>query len=110
MALNGKRILVTGASGFVGSHLASELRRRGAKVITIDNRDEHPVDIRYWQSVSAFGDTSGKVDLVYHLAALMFVPYSFENPRETYEVNVLGTLNILELCRLHKVDKLVFAS
>ena len=40
----------------------------------------------------------------------MFVPYSFENPRETYEVNVLGTLNILELCRLYNIGNIVFAS
>jgi UDP-glucose 4-epimerase len=110
MALKGKRTLVTGASGFIGSHLVAELRRRGADVIAIDNRDEHPVDIRDWQAVSASGKTWGKIDSVYHLAALMFVPYSFENPRETYEVNVLGTLNILELCRLCNVERLVFAS
>jgi UDP-glucose 4-epimerase len=110
VALKGKRILVTGASGFVGSRLASELSRRGAEVIPIDNRDKHSVDIRDWRNVSTLGSKLGKVDLLYHLAALMFVPYSFENPREIYEVNVLGTLNILELCRFHNVEKLIFAS
>lgn len=110
MALKGKRILVTGASGFVGSRLASELSRRGAEVIPVDHKDKHPVDIRDWRNVSTLGSKLGKVDLLYHLAALMFVPYSFENPREIYEVNVLGTLNILELCRLHNVEKLIFAS
>jgi len=44
------------------------------------------------------------------LLPLMFVPYSFQEPREMYEVNVLGTLNILELCRLHVIPRIVFAS
>jgi len=110
MGLKGKRILVTGASGFIGSHLADELRRQGAEVLTLDTRDEKPIDICDWQGVRAFASMPDKIDLVYHLAALMFVPYSFENPREIYEVNVLGTLNILELCRLYHVEKIVFAS
>lgn len=110
MRLEGKRILITGASGFVGRHLAEELRREGAEVVTLDAREEYSVDVRDWQGVRAFGSKLGKLDLVYHLAALMFVPYSFENPRETYEVNVLGTLNILELCRLYNIGNIVFAS
>jgi len=110
MGLEGKRILVTGASGFIGSHLADELRRRGADVLTLDTRDEIPIDVRDWREVRDFANRSGKLEVVYHLAALMFVPYSFENPREIYEVNVLGTLNILELCRLYNVEKIVFSS
>jgi len=110
MALKGKRVLLTGAGGFVGSHLAEELRRQGAEVLDIDVRGNNPIDLRDWQRLREFGSKLGKVDLVFHLAALMFVPYAFENPREVYEVNVLGTLNLLELCRLQKVDKIVFAS
>ena len=110
MGLKGKRILVTGDSGFVGSHLAAELRRQEAEVLTLTERDGCLTDIREWPKVRDLGGKWGRVDLVYHLAALMFVPYSFENPRETYEVNVLGTLNILELCRLCGVEKVVFAS
>jgi len=110
MRLEGKRILITGASGFVGRHLAEELGRDGAEVVTLDAREKYSVDVRDWQGVRAFESKLGKLDLVYHLAALMFVPYSFESPRETYEVNVLGTLNVLELCRAHNVEKVVFAS
>jgi nucleoside-diphosphate-sugar epimerase len=110
MALKGKRVLLTGAGGFVGSHLAEELRRQGAEVLDIDVRGNNPIDLRDWQRLREFGSKLGKVDLVFHLAALMFVPYAFENPREVYEVNVLGTLNLLELCRLQKVDRIVFAS
>lgn len=110
MKLDGKRILITGASGFVGRHLAEELGRQGAEVVTLDSREEYSIDVRDWQGVRAFGSKLGKFDLVYHLAALMFVPHSFESPREVYEVNVLGTLNVLELCRLHGIEKVVFAS
>jgi len=110
MGLKGKSILVTGASGFVGKHLVEELRSRGAEVFALDSRGPAPIDIRDWQAVKRFGSKLGRLDLVYHLAALVFVPHSFENPRETYEVNVLGTLNMLELCRLQGVPKLVFAS
>ena len=110
MALEGTRILITGASGFVGNHLVGALRMQGAEVLTLDTRDENPIDIRDWQGMRAFASISRKINVVYHLAALMFVPYSFENPREVYEVNVLGTLNTLELCRLYHVEKIVFAS
>jgi nucleoside-diphosphate-sugar epimerase len=110
MALKGKRVLLTGASGFVGSHLAGELRRQGAQVYPIDVRGDNPVDLRDWQRLKEFSNKVGKVDLVYHLAALMFVPYSFQNPRDIYDVNVHGTLNMLELCRLQNVERFVFAS
>ena len=110
MGLNGKRILLTGASGFVGSHLSRELRRQGAEVLAIADKRASRIDIRDWQGIRAFGGQLGRIDLTYHLAALMFVPYSFDNPRETYEVNLLGTLNILELCRLYGIPKIIFAS
>jgi UDP-glucose 4-epimerase len=105
-----KRILVTGASGFIGSYLVNELRRRKAEVFELDVRNEKPVDLLDWEQTREFGGKLGKVDLVFHLAALMFVPYSFENPGEIYKVNLLGTLNVLELCRLYDIKKVVFAS
>jgi len=94
----------------VGSHLCTELLRQGAEVLALDIKGDNAIDIRDWQQVKDLGGRLGKVDLVFHLAALMFVPYSFQNPRDTYEVNTLGTLNILELCRVANIDKLVFAS
>jgi nucleoside-diphosphate-sugar epimerase len=110
MGLRGKRILLTGASGFVGRHLSVELRRQGAEVITLAAESHEPIDVRDWPSIRDFGTRLDRIDLAYHLAGLMFVPYSFDNPREVYDVNVLGTLNILELCRLYDIPKLVFAS
>ncbi len=106
MELKGKRILVTGSSGFVGGNLVKELERQGVKVLTLTNGDGHRIDIRDWQRVREIRN----LDIIYHLAAITYVPFSFESPREFYEVNVLGTLNILELGRLHKLEKIVFAS
>ena len=110
MGLKGKRVLVTGASGFVGKPLCEVLRKQGAEVFALDVQGNDPIDLRDWQRLRDFGNKLGKLDLAYHLAALMFVPYSFENPREVYDVNILGTLNILELCRLSGAKKIVFAS
>ena len=101
-----KRILVTGGSGFVGSHLVEELKRHNVEVITLTDQKGRRIDVSDWQKIKEITD----IDRVYHLAAKTYVPFSFENPRETYEVNVLGTLNILELCRLRDVEKIVFVS
>lgn len=110
MDLNGKRILLTGAEGFVGRHLADALRKRNATVLPLSDERGNFVDVRHWDSVEAAASRLVPVDMVYHLAALMFVPLSFEHPREIYDVNVLGTLNVLELCRIRRVSKFIFAS
>lgn len=106
MNTNGKRILVTGSGGFVGRNLVEELKKHDVEVITLTDHNGNRIDVRDWQKVKKICD----IDMVYHLAAQTYVPFSFENPRETYEVNVLGTLNILELCRLRDVEKIVFVS
>jgi len=99
-----QRFLVTGNDGFVGKHLVNELKAKGAEVIGIDIQSG--IDIRNWNRLKNIED----VDIVYHLAAIMYVPFSWKNPHVLFEVNVLGTLNILEYCRLHSVKKIVFAS
>ena len=110
MKLNRKRILVTGSRGFVGKNLVEELKRRGADVLTLTDHDGRRIDIRDQQRVEGIINEIRNIDIVYHLAAITSVPFSFENPRETYDVNVLGTLNILELCRSCSAEKMVFAS
>ena len=110
MKLNGKRILVTGSSGFVGKNLIEELKRQDADVLTLTEHDGRRIDIRDQQRVMRIINEIRNIDIVYHLAAITSVPFSFENPGETYDVNVLGTLNILELCRSCNADKIVFAS
>ena len=108
--MKGKSILVTGASGFIGSHLSVELKKQGADVLLLTDQDGKNIELRDWRKLKNYVGELGKVDLVYHLAAQLFVPYSFENPRDVYEVNVLGTLNVLELCRLYNIQKIVFPS
>ncbi|GAB4315452.1 MAG: NAD-dependent 4,6-dehydratase LegB [Methanobacteriaceae archaeon] len=104
MKLKGKRILVTGHDGFIGSYLVPELEKNN-EVLTLE-REEGFIDVRDWRKLESIGE----VDVIYHLAAVTFVPYSFDHPRETYEVNVAGTINILELARLRSVEKIVTMS
>lgn len=103
MSLAGKRVLVTGSSGFVGKYLCEKLRNEKAVVITFDRTDG---DITNWNDVNKIPDA----DIVFHLAAITFVPFSFENPRVTYEVNITGTLNMLEFCRMRDVNRMIFTS
>ncbi len=110
MKLNEKRILVTGSSGFVGKNLVEELKRQGAEVLTLADHDGRRIDICDQKRVIQIINEIRNIDIVYHLAAISSVPFSIGNPRETYDVNVLGTLNMLELCRSCNADKIVFAS
>jgi nucleoside-diphosphate-sugar epimerase len=92
-------ILVTGADGFIGSHLCLSLNRLDFHVIQhqLSNGDLSDPD-----SLSYLGTT--KIDHIIHLAALNFVPESWTNTFVFFKANVLGTLNILELCKLKKAS------
>lgn len=109
------KILILGSAGFIGGHLYTKLASLGHEVIGIDNFF-HPSnnpnnvntlneDIRSPKIEALIAE----VDIVYHLAAQIHVDYSIEKPVETFDINVNGTINVLEACRKHK-KKLVFAS
>lgn len=111
-----QRILVTGAAGFLGSHLYEKLKKDGHEVIGIDNwfhacknpivKEVKYADIRYSRQMD---ELIKWCDTVLHLAAQIHVDRSIDNPQETIDINVTGTLNILEAVR--KYDKqMVFAS
>jgi GDP-4-dehydro-6-deoxy-D-mannose reductase len=84
-------VLITGASGFVGEHLKKYLSSQAMKVIELPDS----IDIRNKDNVTKFC-SNYSFDFIIHLAAQSFVPNSISNPRETYDINFIGTLNLLE--------------
>src|SRR3989344_5290135 len=122
------KVLVTGGAGFIGSHVARKLLERGDSVVIVDNfNDYYDVNLkkkRLEQLKGNFkflkGDISDleflkkvfneKFDAVVHLAAQAGVRYSIENPHVYVKSNLAGFVNVLEMCREFKVDKVVFAS
>jgi len=125
--LAGRRVLVTGADGFIGSHLAEALVRAGARVramvqynamdargwlddVPAPVRDElevFPADLRDGPRVREA--VRGR-ELVFHLAALVGIPYSYHAPASYVQVNVQGTLNLLDAARDLDVARLVHTS
>jgi UDP-glucose 4-epimerase len=97
------RIAITGSSGFVGSHLTKKLKELGTDTICLDIKNG--TDITDWEEVR----TMEQFDTLVHLAAKSYVPDSYKYPRDFYCLNITGTLNALELCRIHK-SKMVFIS
>ncbi len=98
------KILITGGKGFLGKRLASFLINKGYKIITFDIVDTE--DITKPQQIER---SIKNCDIVIHLAAVADLNYAREHPKETMDVNILGTINVLEGCRKHKKD-LIFAS
>lgn len=122
-----KTILVTGAAGFIGSHLAEELVRQGAKVKAMIHYDSRPqrsnlelVDPALVQEMNILaGDVADPhfmyravegCDAVFHLAALIGIPFSYVAPSAYVQTNIVGTVNILEACRLHNTPRMVHTS
>jgi dTDP-glucose 4,6-dehydratase len=125
--LESKQVLVTGADGFIGSHLAERLVREGACVralVCYNAFDSHgwldacgpherraleivPGDVR---DAERLGQIVRGCEVVFHLAALVGIPYSYAAPRSYYDTNVLGTLHVLEAVRAHGVARLVHTS
>ena len=120
MNLNGALVLVTGATGFVGPYLVQALTEKGArvKILTL-SKAEMPSNLHADHLDIVTGDitrseildevTEG-VDFVFHLAAISNVNYAIRNPVETYDVNVRGTLNLLEEVRKNSVQKFIYVS
>lgn len=127
MNLEGKRILVTGADGFIGSHLVEALVRRGLDVRAfvlynsfgsrgwLDRADADVVD-RLDVFMGDVRDPNGVrtamagCDVVLHLAALIAIPYSYHSPDSYVDTNVKGTLNVLQAARDLGVQKVVQTS
>lgn len=119
--LNNKTVLITGGTGFIGSHLSRELVKRGYKVIVLGKgcfqKAKFPGKIKFYKAdvCSKNLDKIFKKEyplIVYHLAA--YLPKSnIEKPAynvKNIKTNVLGTLNVLEACRKYGVKKIIFSS
>lgn len=134
-----KNVLVTGGAGFIGSHLCEKLLLEGNKVIIIDNfnnfynpkikrnnikeikntmiKDDIKIDklelregdFRDIDFLNEIFDNN-HIDIMVHLAAMAGVRTSIENPQIYYDVNITGTLNLLEQCRRKNIKQFVFAS
>jgi UDP-glucose 4-epimerase len=118
------RILITGGAGFIGSHLCDKYTHEGHTVLCLDNfmsgdltNVRHLLDYRNFKLMK--GDVRDfdllekimrDVDVVFHLAAQIHVDRSYVEPRLTYDVNVMGTQNVLEAARLHDAKKIIHAS
>jgi UDP-glucose 4-epimerase len=112
--------LVTGGAGFIGSHVVDILVQTGINVIVVDNlscgrrenirpnTEFHQLDIRSAALSRIFANS--EIDWVFHLAAQTDVRKSIGVPRSDAEVNIIGTLNILENCRQYRVKEVIFAS
>lgn len=119
MQWTGAHCLVTGGAGFIGSHLVDALKAAGARVRVLDN-----FSTGKWENLPAGveiveGDVRDRdaveramrgITHVFHLAAIASVAASIEDPLTTDEVNVRGTLHVLEAARAAKVRRVVFAS
>jgi dTDP-glucose 4,6-dehydratase len=120
-------VLVTGAGGFIGSHLAERLAAEGARVrafVRYNSRgeigflDQAPAALRQrieivagdLRDAEAVSSAMADCTMVFHLGALIAIPYSYVHPRETIEVNVLGTLAVLEGARRHHTPRVVHVS
>ena len=122
-----QKVFITGGSGFIGSHLTEKLVRDGARVTALLEYTPYndlgclrhlpknvlsqveliPGDLRDPEMIKKF--LRGK-DVVFHLGALVGIPYSYVNPREVFEVNALGTLNLLLGARDAGASKIVITS
>ena len=122
-----KKVLVTGAGGFIGSHLVDELLRRGADVTAFVHynarNDWGMLEGRYSDKTENLTVIAGDVtdalfvkkavenkEYVFHLAALIGIPYSYVAPESYVNTNIKGTLNVMQACLDHDVTRVVHTS
>ncbi|MGZ4294800.1 MAG: GDP-mannose 4,6-dehydratase, partial [Solirubrobacteraceae bacterium] len=123
-SLSGRPVLVTGAGGFIGGHLVEMLVTGGASVTALvryNSRNERgTLDWIAPEVASEVETVAGELrdiesvsravkgaEIVLHLGAQIAIPYSYVNPRDFFEVNVLGTLNVAQACLASGVQRVV---
>lgn len=122
-----KKVLVTGAGGFIGSHLVEELTKRSAKVkafVRYNSRNDwgnlELLPKKIYKNIEIItGDVRDPFfvqkavngcDIVFHLSALIAIPYSYIAPRDFIDTNVVGTLNVMHACLEEGTDKVIHTS
>ena len=111
-----KKILVTGSSGFIGSHVVDALIKNGLQVVLFDNESstyKPDEQIEFVGSILNKEDLDKSIrdcDAVYHFAAQADIGVSSSFPEKTLETNIIGTQNVLEAAIKHKVRRFMFAS
>lgn len=118
------KLLITGGAGFIGSHLCEKYTRAGHTVVCLDNfMNGNLINIRHLLAHKNFKLINGDirdfdllekiardVNVIFHLAAQIHVDRSIVEPKLTYEINVLGTQNILEVARTYDINKVIHVS
>ncbi len=127
MKLKNKKVLVTGADGFIGSHLVERLMEEGCQVKafvfynsfnswgwldTCSNGKRKNIEIFSGDVRDPNGVRNAvrDVDVVFHLAALIAIPFSYHSPDSYIDTNVKGTLNVLQACRDFNIERVVVTS
>ncbi|MFN5704371.1 MAG: UDP-glucose 4-epimerase GalE [bacterium] len=124
-----KKVLVTGGTGYIGSHTVIELIQLGYEVVIIDNLSNSKIDILdkietitgtkpHFEKIEmcdaialdAFFEKNKNIDSVIHFAAVLQVAESVENPFKYYNNNLYSTINLLESMKKHQINSLVFSS
>jgi len=122
--MKSKRVVITGGAGFIGSHLAEELARRGYYTIILDNLSSGKIEnirnllkndnVEFIQGsvtdLTLLQEVFKGVQYVFHQAALTSVPRSIEKPHASHETNLTGTLDVLLAARDNGVHKMIYAS
>ncbi|KKQ51306.1 MAG: NAD-dependent epimerase/dehydratase [Parcubacteria group bacterium GW2011_GWD2_38_11] len=125
------KILITGGAGFIGAHLAKKMIERGDEIVIVDNFNDYytpqlkrdrvenvlkgldfklyEADIRDREKMAEIFEKEN-IEKIVHLAAMAGVRYSLEKPELYYDVNVMGTQNMLDLSVKHKIQNFVYAS
>lgn len=120
--LRGKRVLVTGADGFLPSYVCEKLVASGARVTALVRRNSSCIlknighltkDLQVvWGDITDFSSMlrlTRDIEIIYHLAANSHVAYSIVQPGESFQIQTVGTQNILEAARLNEVERIIHA-
>ena len=111
-----KKILITGGSGFIASHIADQLTKNGHDVYILDKKYSKYINKKQKMIVGNIDNQKllknifRKIEIVYHFAAVADLNEANLDPQRTIKNNIIGTLNVLNACVVNRVKKFIFAS